>query len=46
MRPTTYGNIKDTPIVSIPFDVLVIDIMELLMDGIIKRKDKWVEWTR
>lgn len=45
MRSSTYEKIKDTPIVSTLPDGPIIDIMEVLMNGIIKRKEKWVEWT-
>ena len=31
---------------SISLDGPFIDIMEILMRGIIKRKNKWVEWIR
>ena len=46
MHPTSYEKIKGTPILSTPSTDLVIDTMEVLMRGIIKRIDKWVEWTR
>lgn len=44
-RSSTYEKeIKDTPIVFNPLEGPTIDKMEILMDNIIKRIDKWVEW--
>ncbi len=45
MHPTSYDNIKNTPIISTPLVDPVINTMEVLMLGIIKRREKWVEWT-
>ena len=41
-----FEQIKGTPIVSTLPEGPIIDTMEFLMHGIIKRTNKWVEWTR
>ena len=46
MYPSTYEQVKKTPIVSTLPEGPVVNTMEVLMHGIIKRIDKWVEWTR
>ena len=46
MHPSSYEQVKKTPIVSTLPKGPIVDTMEVLMCGIIKRIDKWVEWTR
>jgi hypothetical protein len=46
MHPSAYDQIKVLPISSSPPIGPVIDSLELLMRSIIKRTDKWMEWTR
>ena len=45
MHPTSY-EIKGTPIFSTPLVGPIMFTIEVLMHGIIKRTNKWVEWTR
>ena len=46
MHPTSYKKIKDTLVLSTPNIDPINDTMEVLMQGIIKRINKWVEWTQ
>lgn len=46
MHPTYYEKIKGIPILSTTLVYLVIDTMDIRMQGIIKRNKKWVEWTQ
>lgn len=45
MYPLSYRLIKGTPIMSTPPTGPIINTMEVLMHGVIKRIEKWVEWT-
>lgn len=46
MHPSSYEQVKKTPIVSTLPKGPIVDTMEVLMRGIIKRTNMWVEWTR
>lgn len=46
MNPSSYEQVKVTPITSSPPTGPLIDSLEILMRGIITRTDKWLEWTR
>lgn len=46
MHPSTYEKVKKTRILSTLSEGPIVDTVEFLMRGIIKRIEKWVEWTR